>query len=90
MLHALVTINWPQSLETWQVKGREAIIEDYYIDENNTLQLRVIPQLPDSHSKPGYMNQRYDFQKLVVRLELVGSTLNYMRFLRLMLFYDFP
>lgn len=38
--HAHVDHNWFIQLETWQVKGREAIIERYYIDEDNRLQLR--------------------------------------------------
>lgn len=36
----IVNVDWFQKLETWQVIGRGAIIEKYYIDENVTLQLR--------------------------------------------------
>lgn len=41
---ATVPHDWFQSLEIWQVTGRLAIIEKYYIDENNRLQLKQPPQ----------------------------------------------
>lgn len=43
LANLLVDNDFFQKLETWKVIGREAIIEKYYIDENNRLQLRNPP-----------------------------------------------
>lgn len=40
LLEAIIPKDWFKKLKAWQVIGREAIIEKYYIDENNRLQLR--------------------------------------------------